>query len=123
MTDLIVDANSLYARAWYAAQEKPDQAIIASLNVAMMLFNTERIGERIDRSLFCWDGGQKKDKERAERPKHTPDNCLWLKNGTCGLCWIYCPEAAIKVNNDGSYDIDLAYCKGCGICASILSPP
>lgn len=68
MTDLIVDANSLYARAWYAAKEDPVQAAIASLNVAMMIFNPERIGERIDRSLFCWDGGQKRDKGRAARP-------------------------------------------------------
>ena len=68
MTDLIVDANSLYARAWYAAKEEPTQATIASLNVAMMLFNPDRVGERIDRSLFCWDGGQKRDKGRAARP-------------------------------------------------------
>lgn len=68
MTDLIVDANSLYARAWYAAKEEPVQATIASLNVAMMIFNPDRIGERIDRSLFCWDGGQKRDKGRAARP-------------------------------------------------------
>lgn len=68
MTDLIVDANSVYARAWYAAKEDPIQTVIASLNVAMMIFNPDRIGERIDRSLFCWDGGQKKAKERAVRP-------------------------------------------------------
>jgi pyruvate ferredoxin oxidoreductase delta subunit len=34
----------------------------------------------------------------------------------CGMCWILCPDAAIKYNADGSYDIDLIYCKGCGIC-------
>lgn len=34
----------------------------------------------------------------------------------CGMCWIFCPEAAIKYNADGSYEIDLTYCKGCGIC-------
>ncbi len=34
----------------------------------------------------------------------------------CGLCWIYCPEGAIMVNEDGSYEINLSYCKGCGIC-------
>jgi 5'-3' exonuclease len=69
MTDLLVDANSVYARAWYAADEDPHQAVIASLNVAMMLFNPERLGERVNRSLFCWDGGQKKDKGRAARPE------------------------------------------------------
>lgn len=58
----------MYARAWYAAKEDPAQAVIASLNVAMMLFNPDRLGERVDRSLFCWDGGQKRDKGRAARP-------------------------------------------------------
>jgi 5'-3' exonuclease len=68
MTDLIVDANSVYARAWYASKEDPSQTVIAALNVAMMLFNPERLGEHVSRSLFCWDGGQKKDKQRAARP-------------------------------------------------------
>lgn len=59
---------------------------------------------------------------RAERPKHTPDNCLWLKNGTCGLCWIYCPDNSVKLTEkDGKYlfDFDYDYCKGCGICSNV----
>ena len=68
MTDLIVDANSLYARAWYAAKEDPYQAVLITMNIAMMVFNPERLGELVDRSLFCWDGGQKKDKGRDARP-------------------------------------------------------
>jgi pyruvate ferredoxin oxidoreductase delta subunit len=35
----------------------------------------------------------------------------------CGMCWIYCPEGAIKFNEDGSYEVDLNFCKGCGICS------
>ena len=35
----------------------------------------------------------------------------------CGMCWIMCPEGAIGRNDDGSYVINLAYCKGCGICS------
>jgi pyruvate ferredoxin oxidoreductase delta subunit len=31
----------------------------------------------------------------------------------CLLCWIYCPEACISKD----IEIDLDYCKGCGICA------
>ena len=31
----------------------------------------------------------------------------------CGICWQFCPEAAINEK----FDIDLKYCKGCGICA------
>ncbi|NLJ56563.1 MAG: FAD-dependent oxidoreductase [Firmicutes bacterium] len=35
----------------------------------------------------------------------------------CGVCWVFCPEPAIKQEPDGSFQILLDYCKGCGICA------
>ncbi|MHA2234675.1 MAG: 4Fe-4S binding protein [Candidatus Thorarchaeota archaeon] len=41
---------------------------------------------------------------RAEKPIHTDETCLWVKNGTCGRCWIYCPDMAVVL--------------GCGICAN-----
>ena len=47
---------------------------------------------------------------RTQRPVYDPEKC----NG-CLLCWIFCPEAVIG-KSDRS--IDLAYCKGCGICAA-----
>lgn len=34
----------------------------------------------------------------------------------CGLCWVYCPDAAIIKEKPVS--IDYRYCKGCGICAN-----
>jgi pyruvate ferredoxin oxidoreductase delta subunit len=34
----------------------------------------------------------------------------------CGLCWVYCPDAAIDQTEDGRYTVNLDYCKGCGIC-------
>jgi len=34
---------------------------------------------------------------------------------SCDTCYIHCPEAAISKNGT-SYDINLDYCKGCGIC-------
>jgi len=68
MTDLIVDANSLYARAWYATKQVPYEALIATLNMTIMVVNPARVGEKIDRILYCWDAGQKKPKEREERP-------------------------------------------------------
>ncbi|MHA2378934.1 MAG: 4Fe-4S dicluster-binding protein [Candidatus Thorarchaeota archaeon] len=58
---------------------------------------------------------------RAQRPMHNPENCLWIKNGTCGRCWIFCPDMAVKlIEKDGSrsYEYDYDYCKGCGICAN-----
>ena len=76
---------------------------------------------------------------RAQRPIHDPnprtvefedaednkktktEQCLWVKSGSCGLCWIYCPDNAVKlIEKDGkySYEYDYDYCKGCGICAN-----
>ena len=40
----------------------------------------------------------------------------------CGMCWVYCPDAAIQKTEDGRYTIDLNHCKGCGICASECGP-
>ncbi|MFW9845600.1 MAG: hypothetical protein ACFFD6_02545, partial [Candidatus Thorarchaeota archaeon] len=34
---------------------------------------------------------------RAERPIHDDTNCLWMKNGTCGRCWIFCPDMAVRL--------------------------
>jgi pyruvate ferredoxin oxidoreductase delta subunit len=36
------------------------------------------------------------------------------KCNQCGLCQMYCPDAAI----DQDLAIDLNFCKGCGICAN-----
>jgi pyruvate ferredoxin oxidoreductase delta subunit len=33
------------------------------------------------------------------------------------LCWIYCPEPAIRKRDDGKIEFDYDYCKGCGICS------
>ncbi len=35
----------------------------------------------------------------------------------CLICWIYCPDMAVKRIDDG-VEIDYEYCKGCGICAA-----
>ncbi|MFO8101306.1 MAG: 4Fe-4S binding protein [Dehalococcoidia bacterium] len=50
---------------------------------------------------------------RSDRPTKDYDKCI-----KCGMCWLYCPEGAIKLRDDGMYDFDLFYCKGCGICAA-----
>ncbi len=36
----------------------------------------------------------------------------------CMLCWVYCPDASIMVNEGKITGIDLRHCKGCGICAA-----
>jgi pyruvate ferredoxin oxidoreductase delta subunit len=40
----------------------------------------------------------------------------------CGLCWLYCPDAAVYQKEDGFFTADLDYCKGCGICAAECWP-
>ncbi len=51
---------------------------------------------------------------RTEKPVLNKEMCV-----RCALCWIDCPEAAIRPCDDGYYEADLYYCKGCGICARI----
>lgn len=37
----------------------------------------------------------------------------------CLLCWIYCPDSCILVEEGKIKGIDYEHCKGCGICAAI----
>ena len=45
---------------------------------------------------------------RVFRPVVDREKC-----NACGLCAIYCPDAAISED----LEVDLDFCKGCGICA------
>ncbi|OGZ07073.1 MAG: hypothetical protein A3D65_01360 [Candidatus Lloydbacteria bacterium RIFCSPHIGHO2_02_FULL_50_13] len=38
---------------------------------------------------------------------------------SCDRCLVFCPDYAILRNDDGSYDINLDMCKGCGLCADV----
>ncbi len=49
---------------------------------------------------------------RSLKPRWIPENCI-----NCLLCWIYCPDMAVKVKDGKREDFDYDYCKGCGICA------
>jgi len=35
----------------------------------------------------------------------------------CQICWIFCPEVCIELNEQNKPKINYDYCKGCGICA------
>ncbi len=37
----------------------------------------------------------------------------------CMLCWLFCPDASVKVRDSRMEGVDLKYCKGCGICAEV----
>jgi len=49
---------------------------------------------------------------RSVRPVWDTEKCI-----QCGVCYIFCPDMAIKKTEDGYFEADLYYCKGCGICA------
>jgi 2-oxoacid:acceptor oxidoreductase delta subunit (pyruvate/2-ketoisovalerate family) len=49
---------------------------------------------------------------RSQRPVLDAEKC-----NRCGLCWMYCPDNAIR-QEESSYIILYKYCKGCGICAT-----
>jgi len=68
-------------------------------------------------NIFTEPGSARRYKSgdwRSERPIVDKEKC-----NKCGLCWLYCPDAAMKALEDGYYEPDLYYCKGCGICAQI----
>lgn len=48
---------------------------------------------------------------RTFRPEVDIEKCTG-----CRICWIYCPEHVITIQ-EGKSMIDYDYCKGCGICA------
>jgi pyruvate ferredoxin oxidoreductase delta subunit len=54
---------------------------------------------------------------RTERPERDEEKC-----SHCLICWIYCPDSAIIIEQGKIKKIDLDYCKGCGICAEVCPP-
>ena len=54
---------------------------------------------------------------RVLRPVVDYEKCTPAKRGkeACFLCWLYCPDGVISKTIE--LQIDLEYCKGCGICS------
>lgn len=48
----------------------------------------------------------------GKKPFRDEDKCIH-----CCVCWAYCPDGAIIVENEKIKEINYDYCKGCGICA------
>ena len=49
---------------------------------------------------------------KSEHPVWNHQKCI-----KCGICYLFCPEGCIREKEDGYFEADLYYCKGCGICA------
>ena len=56
---------------------------------------------------------------RDSRPVIDWKRCIPAKQNkpACFLCWLYCPDAVISKTMP--VQINLEYCKGCGICAQV----
>ncbi|HIE13547.1 MAG TPA: pyruvate ferredoxin oxidoreductase [Desulfotomaculum sp.] len=46
------------------------------------------------------------------RPVFKEENC-----SQCLLCWLFCPDMAVRVEDGKVVGFDYEYCKGCGVCA------
>lgn len=49
---------------------------------------------------------------RTFRPVLDKEKCT-----NCLLCWIYCPDSSVIVEDEDVRGFDLVHCKGCGICS------
>ena len=61
---------------------------------------------------FLTTEGNETGEWRSQKPLLDSEKC-----NRCGLCWMYCPDNAMRPDGD-SYKISYKYCKGCGICAT-----
>lgn len=75
MTDAVFDANSLFARSWYAALREDgigsvEETARIGLQTLLLLLDpqTARLGRRVDRVLFGWDSKRKEAKNRSAKP-------------------------------------------------------
>lgn len=48
---------------------------------------------------------------RSSRPVRDVARC-----NNCLLCWVFCPDGAIEVQDAKMTGIDYKHCKGCGVC-------
>jgi len=54
---------------------------------------------------------------RSFRPIRDEAKCIH-----CLLCWVYCPDSSVIVEDGKVVGVDLEHCKGCGICAKECPP-
>ncbi|MFQ6107130.1 MAG: 4Fe-4S dicluster-binding protein [Thermoplasmata archaeon] len=51
---------------------------------------------------------------RVIRPTVNREEC-----NQCYLCWKFCPDTSIEIDENGDILIDYDHCKGCGICEAV----
>jgi pyruvate ferredoxin oxidoreductase delta subunit len=55
--------------------------------------------------------GYKTASSRTYKPEINYDQCV-----RCRTCWIFCPDGAIDMNEEGYPSLNYDYCTGCNIC-------
>jgi 2-oxoacid:acceptor oxidoreductase delta subunit (pyruvate/2-ketoisovalerate family) len=48
------------------------------------------------------------------RPEVDLGSCV-----NCLLCWLYCPDSAVRLEGTDFAGFDLDFCKGCELCAEV----
>lgn len=52
---------------------------------------------------------------RSMRPVLDRSKCI-----SCLMCWVQCPDTSVMTDGEAKVsEIDLFFCKGCGICAEV----
>jgi 5'-3' exonuclease len=84
--DIVIDASSLYARAFFAAQRSGTDPVIAGLRSFLGLINRTKA----TRAIFCWDGKSKSEKVRGEKPEGYDDHRASFQDN---IDWLWsCPQ-------------------------------
>jgi len=86
-----------------------------SENVKRESFSWEHSWQKLPKGGVIPEGGTSAAYEtgswRSYKPIFHPEAC-----SHCLLCWVYCPDGAIRLEGDKVTGILYNYCKGCGIC-------
>ncbi len=80
---------------------------------------TRRCKHICSESAPCIGEGGRTGEWRNSYPVIIQEKCTPTrqKKAACFLCWLYCPDAV--VSKTIPIQINLEYCKGCGICAQV----
>jgi 5'-3' exonuclease len=84
--DIVIDASSLYARAFFAAQRSGTDPVIAGIRSFLGVINHTKA----TRAILCWDGKSKSEKVRGEKPEGYDDHRASFQDH---VDWLWsCPQ-------------------------------
>jgi pyruvate ferredoxin oxidoreductase gamma subunit len=119
MTTELIDKNLAAARAVYAltplaslaGNGKPHRAPSLALEAIAECGALEFTGPTIRRGATS--AMRETGSWRMERPEIDLRRCK-----RCFLCYLYCPESAMRLDSENYPHIDYEHCKGCMICCT-----